>query len=228
MSNLEDTDSASSASTWMDKAIVTKDELPSVTYQHLQTLTHGCVSNVLTEWAVVAPERKCEFIQSVKAVMLQNNLWTYEEDTLLEELQRHPSTSHGHGDPESLFTLNDVDPRHGINVHLLCMIQKCTLDDSTLKIVERHIAFGNCPNCFKMMPVGFACSNCGMSTACTLHCVTDHLEVIFREKDNEDRRRAVAESPKDFCKSGCSAFEQDGEQNTSCRAGFQHLHRPIS
>ena len=39
-----------------------------------------------------------------------------------------------------------------------------------------------------------------MSVACTLHCVADHLEVTFREKDNEDRRRAVAESPKDFAK----------------------------
>ena len=51
-----------------------------------------------------------------------------------------------------------------------------------------------------MMPVGFACPNCGMSTACTLHCVTDPLEVIFREKDNEDRRKAVVENPKDFPK----------------------------
>ena len=118
MSNLEDTDSASSASASMDKAIVTKDELPNVTYQHLQTLTQGHVSNALTEWAMVTPERKCEFIQATKAVMTQNNLWTYKDNTLLEELQRHPSTSHGCGDPESLFTLNDVDPRHGINVCL--------------------------------------------------------------------------------------------------------------
>ena len=74
------------------------------------------------------------------------------------------------------------------------------MDDSTLNIVEHHIVFGNCPSCFKMMPVGFACPNCGMSVACTLHCVADHLEEIFREKDNEDRRKAVAESPKDFAK----------------------------
>ena len=39
-----------------------------------------------------------------------------------------------------------------------------------------------------------------MSAACTLYCAADHLEEIFREKDNEDRRRAVAESPKDFAK----------------------------
>ena len=200
MSNHEDTDSAPSASTMMDKAIVTKDELPHVTYQHLQTLTQGYVSNALTEWAMVTPERKYEFIQATKAVMIHNNLWTYEENTLLEELKRHSSTSHGCGDPEDLFTLNDADPRYGINVHLMYMIQKYSLDDLTLNIVEHHIVFGNCPSCFKMMPVGFACPNCGMSVACTLYCVADHLEVIFREKDNEDRRKAVVESPKDFAK----------------------------
>ena len=106
MSNHEDTDSASSASTMMDKAIVTKDELPLVTYQHLQTLTQGHVSNALTEWAMVTPERKYEFIQATKAVMIHNNLWTYEENTLLEELKRHSSTSHGYGDPEDLFTIS--------------------------------------------------------------------------------------------------------------------------
>ena len=78
-------------------------------------MTQGCVSNALTEWAMVTPERKCEFIQATKAVMIHNNLWTYEENTLLEELKQHPSTSHGHGDPEGLFTLNDADPRCGIN-----------------------------------------------------------------------------------------------------------------
>ena len=113
MSNLEDTDSASSASTWMDKAIVTKDELPRVTYEHLQTLTQGYVSNALTEWAMVTPQRKYNFIQAVKAVMTQNNLWTYEKDSLMEELERHPSFYEDNSDPEGPFTLNDVDPRHG-------------------------------------------------------------------------------------------------------------------
>ena len=135
---------------------------------------------------MVTPQRKYNFIQAVKAVMTQNNLWTYEKDSLMEELECHPSFYEDNSDPEGLFTLNDVDPRHGPNVYILYMIQKYNLDDTTLKIVERHIVHGNCPTCFKMMPVGFACPNCGAGPACTLHCVTDHLEVIFREKDNVD------------------------------------------
>ena len=126
MSNLEDTDSASSTSSFEEMALVKQDKMPNITVEHLRTMCQGCVDNALIEWAMVTPQRKCNFIQAVKIAMSKNNLWQHSEDTLMEELACHPPTHEEFGIPNDMFTFNQVDERHGDNVHQVFTIQKCT------------------------------------------------------------------------------------------------------
>ena len=50
------------------------------------------------------------------------------------------------------------------------------------------------------MPVGFHCPNCGGEQAKVLHCTPDHLEAIYREKTNQERRLAIMEDPEHFAR----------------------------
>ena len=85
-----------------------------------------------------------------------------------------------------------------ISVALLNLAHKCNLDDATLKIVKRIVLFGNCPICFKMMPVGFPCPKCNGEAAQRLHCTKETLELIFREKTNDERIQTILEHPSDY------------------------------
>ena len=87
MSNLEDTDSASSASSDVEMARFGMEDMSNVTVEDLYTLSHGFVNHALIEWAMVTPQRKFAYIQVLKQAMRQNNLWTCSEDTLTEEIQ---------------------------------------------------------------------------------------------------------------------------------------------
>ena len=116
MSNLEDTDSASSASSDVEMARFGMEDMSNITVEDLYTLSHGFVNKALIEWAMVTPQRKFAYIQVLKQAMRQNNLWTYSEDTLTEEIQRYPPSDDEWGIPDDLFTFNDIDDRHGINV----------------------------------------------------------------------------------------------------------------
>ena len=118
MSNLEDANSASSASAYVEMVHAKQEEMPNIAVEHLRTLCQGHVNNALIEWAMVTPRRKCNFIQAVKQAMTQNNLWTHAQETLIKELARYPPTANECGNPDGLlFMLNDVDPRYGDNVH---------------------------------------------------------------------------------------------------------------
>ena len=74
MSNLKDTDSASSDSAFEEMVRIKREEMPNVTKEHLQTLCQRCVDKTLIKWAMENSERKCNFIQAVKHAMTHNNL----------------------------------------------------------------------------------------------------------------------------------------------------------
>ena len=102
MSNLEDTDSASSASTFVEMAHVKPEEMPNVTVEHLEMLCQGHVSRALIVWAMVGPDRKLNFIQAVKHSMAKNNLWMHSQETFMKELA-HSVADDNCGNTESLF-----------------------------------------------------------------------------------------------------------------------------
>ena len=58
MSNLEDTDSASSASSDVEMARFGMEDMSNITVEDLYTLSHGFVNKALIEWAMVTPQRK--------------------------------------------------------------------------------------------------------------------------------------------------------------------------
>ena len=100
MSNLRDTDSASSTSSFVEMAQVKQDEMPNTTVKHLRTLCQGHIDNTLIERAMVTPQRKHDFIQAVKQGMTRNNLWLHSEETLMKELASFPPTHDQGGIPD--------------------------------------------------------------------------------------------------------------------------------
>ena len=111
----------------------------------------------------------------------------------MEELTRHPPTHNEFGVHDDMFTLitfNRVDQRPGDKAHQVFTIQKCTLDDWSLKIIDRTLMNSNCPTCLKVMPVQFSCPNCNGEPAQVLHCVTEPLEVSFQGERKTTRSAA--------------------------------------
>ena len=226
MSNLEDTDSASSASSDVEMARFVMEDMSKITVEDLYTLSHGFVNRALVEWAMVTPQRKFAYVQVLKQAMRQNNLWTHTEDTLIEEIRRFPPTDDQWGLPDDLFTFNDIEDRHGINVWRIFAIKQHCSDDSTLSIIETNILYGNCPKCFKAMPVGFHCPNCGVEQAKVLHCTPDHLEEIYREKTNQERRLAIMEDPEHFARADALRLSEMVKQSPLIELDYNQYTGP--
>ena len=216
MSNLEDTDSASSYDTFMEVAHIKREEMPNVTKEHLQILCQGHVDETLINWAMENSQRKCNFIQAVKYAMTHNNLWLCSEHTFWQELARHPPSEETYGRPESLFIMNSVGDQHEDNEFEVLVIQKCNNDDATLQIVKRIVLFGNCPTCYKMMPVGLTCPKCNGEVAQRLHCTKETIELIFREKTNDKRVQAILEHPSDCPQVNALRLSKIGRRDSLC------------
>ena len=144
---------------------------------------------------MVAPQRKFNFIQTAKQALVVNNLWRFLETALREELDCYPQTDEQGGIPDDFFTFHESDSRCADNVYKLSVIHRNNLDDKTLEVIERDTVYGNCPTCFKMMPVCFSCPNCFGERAKVLHCVEDSLEVIHQEKTNREGLQAINDYP---------------------------------